>query len=91
MAVDSRSQLSSSWASCFRFQPSLLLEAMQRRVQRALADLENFAADLLNAFGDGPAVCGLERDGLEDQQVERALNEVRWSAHARTAPGLCET
>ena len=74
-----------------RLQPSLLLEAMERRVQRALADLQDFAADLLNALGDGPAVRRLERDGLEDQQVERALNEVRWSAHARAAPGLCET
>ena len=95
MAVDSRSQLSSSRASCFRpaarqrvelrlaagivmtglrLQPALLLEAMERRVERALRDLQHLAAHLLDALGDRPAVLGLERDGLENQQIERALN-----------------
>ena len=47
----------------------------------ALLDLKNFVGDLLNALGDGPAVLGLQRDGFEDEQVERALNEITRFSH----------
>ena len=49
--------------------PSPALESVQSRVQRALLDLKNIARDLLNAFGDGPAMLGLKRKRLEDEEV----------------------
>jgi hypothetical protein len=47
----------------------------------SLLDLKDFVGNLLNAFGDGPAVLGLQRDGFEDEQVERALDEIAWFSH----------
>jgi len=32
---------------------------------------------LLDALGDGPAVFRFERNGLEDQEIESALDEIR--------------
>jgi len=73
-------------AACVAFgpgggDPALLLEAMESGIEGALLDLEDFVGELLYALGDGPAVLGLERDGLEDQQVESALDEVAWLSH----------
>jgi len=41
---------------------------------------EHAARELLNALADAPAVHGLERQRLENQQVERAAKDVtgRW-------------
>ena len=54
--------------------PSLVEEANERGVDRALIDLERFFADLLDAAGDAVAV---ERahggESFEDHEVERAL------------------
>ncbi len=58
---------------------ALVLESMERGVERALLDLKHVPGDCLDALGDRPAVSRLGGDGLEDQHVERALNEVRWS------------
>src|SRR5215813_15321021 len=52
-----------------RGDPAVLLELVERRVQRALADLEHLARHLADALRDGPAVHRLERDHLEDEQV----------------------
>ena len=49
---------------------------MERRVEGALLDLENVARRGLDALGDRPAVARLGGDGLEDQDVEGALDEV---------------
>jgi hypothetical protein len=49
---------------------------MQRWVERALVDLQHVARDLLNALRDSPAMHGLERERLEDQHVQRALEDV---------------
>ena len=65
-------------------QPALLLQPVQRRVQRALRDLQHVAADLANALRDAPAVHRLERERLEDEQIQRALNEIGRSAHGDT-------
>ena len=62
--------------------PTLLLEAMQSGVERALLHLEDFAGKLLNPLGDGPSVEGFEKERFEDQEVEGSLNEVAWLAHA---------
>src|SRR3954451_17264593 len=61
--------------------PALLLEPVERRVQRALLHLQLFLRDLLDALADGPAMFWLERHHLEDQQVERALHEIVWFPH----------
>ena len=52
---------------------------MERRVERALGDLQRVARDLANPLGDGPAVQRPERERLEDQEIERALREVEMS------------
>ena len=64
--------------------PPLLLEAVKGGVEGALLHLQNFIGYLLDALGDGPAVFGLKQDGFEDQQVESALDEIAWFAHAMT-------
>jgi len=53
-----------------------MLETMQRRIKSALVHLQNVPGDLAYSLGDGPAVHGTERDGLEDQEVNGALDEV---------------
>ena len=49
---------------------------MQRRIQRTLLDLENFAGDLSVPFRDSPAVVRFEFESLENQQVQCALRKV---------------
>jgi len=66
----------------FSLNPAFLFEAVQGGVEGALLDLEDFAGDLLDTLGDGPAVLGLESEGFEDQKVESALNEVVRFAHS---------
>jgi hypothetical protein len=46
--------------------------------------LQNFIRDLLDTFGDGPAVLRLERDRLEYEQVEGALYQIAWFSHTLT-------
>src|SRR5262249_25267715 len=64
--------------------PAAALEAMQRRVQRALLHLERVVGNLLDAFGNRPAVLRLERDGFQDQEIERALRQIHGSPFAST-------
>jgi len=68
----------------FGFDPGFLLEAVQSRVERALLNLKDFLRDLLDAFGDGPAMFGFERNGFEDEKVESALDEIVRFAHSMT-------
>src|SRR5690348_12890930 len=49
---------------------------MQRRIERALANLQGVLGNKMNALGDAPAVHRFERDGAHDEQVKRALNEI---------------
>jgi hypothetical protein len=54
----------------------LVLEAMERRVQRALVNLEDFLGNLLDALRDRPTV---ERLGLQrpkDEQIEGTRKKV---------------
>jgi hypothetical protein len=53
-----------------------MLEPLEGRVQRPLLDEQDAVGQLADARGDRPAVLRFERQGLEDQEVERALDEV---------------
>jgi len=50
-----------------------------------LRDLQDLLAYLLDTFGDGPAVLRFERQGPENEQVERALDQVGWFTHGSQA------
>ena len=65
-----------------------MLETMQRRIQSALVHLENVVGDLADSLGDGPAVHGTERDSLEDQEVNGALDEVGRLAQIAILPSV---
>src|SRR5215212_1344726 len=54
---------------------------MQRRVERPLLHLQHLARDLLDPLRDRPAMRRLEREGLQDQEIEGALHEIGRSAH----------
>src|SRR6478609_6417621 len=49
------------------------LQRMKRRIQRALVDVEDVAADLPESNGEPPTVHGLDGQKLESQHLERAL------------------
>ena len=75
--------LTPGFAFCpFGLDPALLLKAMKGGVKRALLHLKDFAGKLLNPLGDSPAVHRFKDEGFEDKEVEGALNEVAWFAHA---------
>ena len=59
-----------------RFNPAPVLEPVEGGIQRALADLQHILGNLLDALRDRPAMLrpGLERP--QDQQVERAGQQV---------------
>jgi len=59
---------------------------MQRRIKSTLVHLQNVAGDLANSLGDGPAVHRTERDSLEDQQINSALDEVSRLAQLVDSP-----
>ena len=54
---------------------------MQRRIERTGLHLQHVAGNLLDAEDDAPAVHRLERQGLEDEQVQRALQQVGRFGH----------
>src|SRR5262245_34304842 len=49
----------------FSLNPALLLELVQRGIERPVADLQHLARDLTEALADRPAVHRFERDDLE--------------------------
>ena len=57
-------------------EPAALLHAVEGGVERALFDLESLVGGLADPGGDGVAVSRPPREGLEDQEVERALEEI---------------
>src|SRR5262249_49499239 len=61
--------------------PPLLLELVERGIERALADGEEVVGHLPNPLRDRPAVHRLGGHDFQDQQVERALYEVGRFAH----------
>src|SRR5215471_13289725 len=59
-----------------RSEPSALLETMEGRIERALLDLQHVAGDLLEPLGDGVAMDRSETHHFQDQQIERALQQI---------------
>jgi hypothetical protein len=57
-------------------QPALLLEPMEGREERAWLNVKGAVGEGADAAGDAEAMPRLERDSLEDQQVERAADQV---------------
>src|SRR6188508_3400893 len=56
--------------------PALFFKSLKSGVERTLLDLEDFVGELADPLRNRPAVERLERDGLQDQQVNGALNEI---------------
>ena len=59
-----------------RVDPASLLQPDERRVDGALAYLQRVLGELLDAVGESPSVHRRERERLEDEQVERALQDL---------------
>ena len=68
-------------ATPFRFDPAAAFQAVQRGIERALRDSEGRFGDLVQSLRNGPAVHGLEGQGLEDQEIESPLGQVELAAH----------
>ena len=52
------------------------LEPVQRRIERALLDAQDFFGDLSDVLGDAPAVALAARERAQDQHVERPLDQL---------------
>ena len=59
-----------------RRDPAAILEAVQGRVERAVLHLEHLVRPTLDRMRDGVAVCGPDTERLQDEQVERSLEEL---------------
>src|SRR5262249_46273969 len=55
---------------------SLVLEAIERRVERALVEPKHALRSLLEPFRDSPAVHGAQLERLEDEHVEGSLEDI---------------
>src|SRR5262249_32120943 len=56
-----------------RRDPALLLDAVERRVERTLLDVEHLVRELSNTLNDSVAVQLSQRERFEDQHIERSL------------------
>ena len=72
-----RAVISTSFADIFQ------QNSLKGRIECALFNREGSAGDLLDAQQDAVAVQAAERDGLEDQQIESALEEFGFPIHLR--------
>src|ERR1700730_18452513 len=59
---------------------------MQGGVERPLSDLERVARDLSNVIADSPAMHGFQRKRLENQQIQRALDDIGRFRQLRSSP-----
>jgi len=57
---------------------------MERRIQRAMLDLEHFVRSAFNRVGDGVAVRRPQYERSENQQIQRALEKI--TPRALTSP-----
>src|SRR4029450_10350741 len=67
--------------------PARLFQLVKGGIQRAIAALELLFRNLPQALADRPAVHRLEREDLQDQEIESALDEVGRLAHFSLAAG----
>jgi hypothetical protein len=51
---------------------------VKRRIERTLLHLQRVARDLLDALGDRPSVERPQVEDAQDEEVQRALDEVGW-------------
>src|SRR5688572_15643705 len=69
---------------------AIVLEPVERGVERSLIHAERVARDLLDAVRHGPSVHRLARERAEDEEIERALEElVGGQRHGREVRGCC--
>ena len=76
---DDRARMIPKWRRYVRFwgaDPAASLEAVERRVQRSFLDLQDVVGDLLEPARNGVAVHGAPAQRLENENVERALEQV---------------
>src|SRR5262249_1008652 len=65
--------------------PALLLEPVQRGIERPIADLQNVARHLLQALANRPTMQRLERENLQNQEIQCSLNRIRPLTHPFTS------
>src|SRR6185312_8587906 len=73
--VVARAAVALRWTPRARDEP-LVLEALERRVERTLIHFQRTLRDLLNALSDPPAVHRGEGKRLEDEQLDGAAEDV---------------
>src|ERR1041385_7991295 len=66
--------------------PTLALEAMQRRIQRAGLNLEDVARPRPDGLGDAVAVLRSPAQRLQDQHVQSPLDMLRSEEHTSELP-----
>src|SRR5450432_486853 len=59
-----------------RSDPPLFLESLERRVERPLLDGEHIVGELLDVLGDRVAMLRLQRERLQNEHIERALEKL---------------
>ena len=64
--------------------PAPSLQTVKRRIQRSGFDLEQVFRRALNVLGDRVAVSGTRKQSAEDEQVERALQELNSGSFVTT-------
>jgi hypothetical protein len=65
-----------------RRDPSPVLEAMQGRIERSVFDLQHVVGALLDGVRDGMAVGGAEHEGLQDEKIQRSLQQLAFERRA---------
>ncbi len=63
------------------FDPTAMLQFVQRWVKRAIADAQHVIGHLIQPAADGPPVHGLVCQDLQKQKVQGALNEIARPTH----------
>jgi hypothetical protein len=60
----------------FRTDPTAILQPVQGGVKRTVLNLQDFVGAVLDNVGNGVTVGWAEKQCLQDQQIERALQEI---------------
>jgi hypothetical protein len=65
----------------FSRDPALLLQLVQRGIQRTIAHLECLVRHLVEALTDGPPIERLKGQDFQDQEVQCPLDQIGWFTH----------